>query len=115
MISTAKEGELVFEIKERDLHEIEFLLNQSTRGHHLLFDTERVAHILKTPTEELDFFKHNNLLRIQHLLSKLTAKKSLRDKKDYISSLDNEAFEILVRTYFHIVDNAILSSASTSH
>lgn len=105
----------MFEIKERDLHEIEFLLNQSTRGHHLLFDTDQVVDILKTPTEELDFFKQNNILRIQSLLSRLTSKKTLKDKRTYLKSLDREAFEILVRTYFHIVDNAILASSCVSH
>ena len=105
----------MIEIKERDLHEIEFFLNQSTRGHHLLFDRKQVADILKIPTEKIDFFKKNSLCRIQNLLTGLIAKKSLREKQVYLKSLDQEAFEILLRTYFHIVDNAVLASTSTVH
>ncbi len=103
------------EIKERDLHEIEFFLNQSTLGHHLLFERDEVAGILKTPTEKLDFFKKNSLPRIQNLLTGLISKKSLREKKHYLKSLDPEAFEILLRTYFHIVDNAVLASTKSIH
>ena len=105
----------MIDIKERDLHEIEFFLNQSTRGHHLLFDRKQVADILKTPTEKIDFFKKNSLGRIQNLLTGLIAKKSLEAKRNYLKSLDNEAFEILLRTYFHIVDNAVLASTKTVH
>ena len=105
----------MIEIKERDLHEIEFFLNQSTLGHHLLFERDQVADILKTPTEQLDFFKKNSLPRIQSLLTGLISKKSLREKKHYLKSLDPEAFEILLRTYFHIVDNAVLASAQSIH
>ena len=105
----------MIEIKERDLHEIEFFLNQSTRGHHLLFDRKEVADILKTPTEKINFFKRNSICRIQNLLTSLIAKKSLKAKRSYLESLDKEAFEILLRTYFHIVDNAVLSSTKTAH
>ena len=105
----------MIEIKERDLHEIEFFLNQSTLGHHLLFDREQVAGILKTPTEKLDFFKKNSLPRIQSLLTGLISKKSLKEKKHYLRSLDSEAFEIVLRTYFHIVDNAVLASTQSIH
>ena len=105
----------MIEIEERDLHEIEFCLNQSIRGHHLLFDSKKVADILKTPTEKIDFFRKNNLRKIQTLLTGLISKKSLTEKRNYLASLDNEAFEILLRTYFHIVDNAVLASTKTVH
>ena len=105
----------MIEIKERDLHEIEFFLNQSTLGHHLLFERKQVADILKTPTEKLDFFKKNSLHRIQSLLTGLISKKSLKEKKHYLRSLDSEAFEILLRTYFHIVDNAVLAATQSIH
>ena len=105
----------MIEIKERDLHEIEFFLNQSTKGHHLLFDRKKVVDILKTPTEKIDFFKKNDICKIQNLLTELIAKKSLQEKIKYLNSLDNEAFEIILRTYFHIVDNAVLASTQTVH
>ena len=90
-------------------------MNQSTRGHHLLFDRKKVVDILKTPTEKIDFFKKNNIYKIQNLLTELIAKKTLQEKIKYLNSLDNKAFEIILRTYFHIVDNAVLASTQTVH
>ena len=105
----------MIEIKERDLHEIEFFLNQSTLGHHLLFERKQVADIFKNTYRKTGFFKKNSLPRIQGLLTGLISKKSLREKKHYLRSLDPEAFEILLRTYFHIVDNAVLASTQSIH
>ena len=104
----------MIEIKEMDLHAMENFLNQSTRGYHLLFDRHQVAKILKTPTEKIDFFNNNRIPRIQSLMTGLISKKSLRGKRRYLESLDEKDFEILLRTYFHIVDNA-LANISNVH
>ncbi len=104
----------MIEIKEIDLHAMEIFLNQSTRGHHLLFDRHQVARILSTPTEQIDFFNNDSIPRIQSLMTGLISKKSLRGKRRYLQSLDEKDFEILLRTYFHIVDNA-LANISNIH
>ena len=106
---THQEVLTVIEIKEIDLHAMEDFLNQSTRGYHLLFDRHQVARILKTPTEEIDFFNNNRIPKIQSLMTGLISKKSLRGKRKYLESLDEKDFEILVRAYFHIVDNALVN------
>ena len=103
------------EITDRDLHEIEFFLNQSTRGHHLLFDRNQVVEILKTPTEKIDFFKDINLVQVQNLLQEFISVRSLQGKRRYLQSLDRKTFEILLRTYFHIVDSAVLAATDTVH
>ncbi len=97
------------------LEEIERLLTQSMNGIHVLFDNSTVAGILHKPTEELDFFNFDNLDRIQSLFTKFIEKSTLNEKQTFLNSLDNESFEILVRTYFHIVDNSILASNPPRH
>ncbi len=105
----------MLEIKQKDLHEIELLLNQSAKGHHFLFDHKKVIPILKTPTENIDFFSKNNIHKIQQLMTALLSKKSFQQKQCYLNSLDNRNFEIVVRTYFHIVDSAVLASVTRFH
>ena len=105
----------MLEIKQQDLREIELLLNQSTKGHHFLFDHRKVAQILKTPTESINFFNKNNIQRIQSLMTALLSKKSLQQKQCYLNSLDHQNFEIVVRTYFHIVDSAVMASLKNTH
>ncbi len=102
-------------LEEQSLDEIEQLLAQSLRGFHYLFDNGTIARILQKPTEELDFFSFDNMDRIQGLFTKLIGCKGIDEKRDFLRRLDAESFEILLRTYFHIVDSTILSSASFRH
>lgn len=105
----------MLEINKYDLSEIEMLLNQSVKGYHFLFDHKQVAKILKIPTEQMNFFHKDNIGRIQELLRELLSKKSFYQKQSYLNSLDTKNFEILVRTYFHILDSAVLASLKTTH
>lgn len=99
--------------KQTDLQiaELEKFLNQSIRGFHHLFDKEKITEILKTPTEELDFFTIENMETIQKLFNELIKKDTMQEKQAFIESLDERKFEILLRTYFHIVDSTMVSSA----
>ena len=108
-------GGTMLEIKKTDLDEIEMLLNQSAKGYHFLFDHKKVAQILKIPTENTDFFKKANIQRIQELLTGLLSKKSFHQKQTYLNSLDHRNFELLVRTYFCIVDSTVMASMKNVH
>lgn len=101
--------------KMPNLDEIERLLTQSMNGTHVLFDNATVASILQKPTEELDFFNFSKLDRIQSLFTKFVERPTLQDKRLFLENLDPESYEILVRTYFHIVDNSILAANRPRH
>ena len=103
-------------IERKQLKDIEFLFNQSTKGIHLLFeDNRKLAHILSVPTKEKSFFDSKNMHKIQEVFTGLISKKSLKEKQFYLNNLNSENFEILVRTYFHIVDNTILTQNKNIH
>lgn len=102
-------------IEDQNLEEIELILAQSLKGFHHLFDNNTIARVLRTPTEEMDFFTFENMDRIQALFSELIAKKGLSEKQDFLNRLDQESHEILLRTYFHIVENTLLSSGDLKH
>ncbi|MCB0349817.1 MAG: hypothetical protein KDD38_01460 [Bdellovibrionales bacterium] len=103
--------------KQSDLQiqELEKLLNQSIMGYHHLFDKEQIAHILKKPTEEIDFFTVENMDIIQKLFNDLIKKSTMQEKQAFIERLDEKNFEILLRTYFHIVESTLLSSEHMKH
>jgi hypothetical protein len=101
-------------ISDSHLDEIEHLLAQSMNGIHLLFDNETIARILKIPTEEKELFHNRNLDKIQVLFADFVQKETFHEKQEYLHSLDKESFELLLRTYFHIVDNSLLNE-STRH
>ncbi len=96
-------------ISDSHLDQIEHLLAQSMNGIHLLFDNETIARILRVPTEEKELFHLRNLDKIQDLFSQFVQKPTLFEKQAFLHSLDAASFELLLRTYFHIVDNSLAS------
>jgi len=100
---------------EVQIEDLEKLLNQSMRGFHHLFNKSRIAEILKTPTEEIDFFTTENMETIQKLFDDLMKKSSYQEKLAYIERLNDKNFEILLRTYFHIVDSTLMSQDAQKH
>ena len=103
-------------IEKKELQEIEFLFTQSTQGLHLLFDDmKQLTNILSTPTKEKSFFKSPNMEKIKELFQTLVSKKGFEEKQSFLKSLNSEHFEILVRAYFHIVDNTILTQKKMVH
>ena len=102
-------------ISDSHLDEIEYLLAQSMNGIHLLFDNETIARVLKTPTEEKVLFHNRNLDKIQGLFAEFVQQETFHQKQQFLSSLDNESFELLLRTYFHIVDNSLLAEEFNRH
>lgn len=102
-------------ISDQQLDQIEHLLEQSMNGIHILFDNKKVAEILRTPTEDLDLFNSTNLERIDRLFTDLVQRENLSSKQLFLENLDSESYEILLRTYFHIVDNTLRKSVSWKH
>lgn len=109
------QGRNVIQISSDKLQEIEYLLSQSLQGLHLLFDNKIIKKILAQPTEDIDFFNFENIKRVQNILSDFIAQKSLMEKEKFLKDLDKEGYELLVRTYFNIVDNAVLESTEFKH
>ncbi|HEX4925647.1 MAG TPA: hypothetical protein VFV50_16245, partial [Bdellovibrionales bacterium] len=102
-------------IDKSQLEQMEYLLAQSAQGFHLLFESGDVKRILSLPTESMDFFTFENLNRIQQILGDFLKKKSFMEKKLFLEKLDTESYELLVRSYFNIVDNAVMESTKLRH
>jgi len=103
------------QISESHLDQIEHILAQSMNGIHLLFDNRTLASILKTPTEDEELFAFQNLDRIQDLFSQLVQQESFEEKVEFLRTLDVAGFELIVRTYFHIVENSLFASTDVRH
>lgn len=102
-------------LSDHQLDQIEHLLQHSLNGLHILFDHHKVAEILKTPTENLDLFTPANLSKIDELFTGLVQKENLSLKRLYLENLDPQSFEMLLRAYFHIVDNTLRTTITWTH
>ena len=102
-------------IDKNQLEQVEYLFSQSAQGLHILFDNADIRRVLSQPTEELDFFTFENVDRIQKILSEFVGKSSLRAKMDFLEKLDQDTYDLLLRTYFNIVENSIFEQGSLKH
>lgn len=103
------------EIAQENLKQLEYLFAQSVQGVHLLFDNNSLAKILSTPSEDLNIFSFENLDKVQNLFLDFINRETLEEKRAFLDSLSNETYELLVRTYFNIVENAILEATDLKH
>jgi len=103
------------QLEEQNLAAIESLLSLSLRGIHQLFDHKDIAQILRTPTEELDFFSFENMTKVQALFLELIQCQSFEEKKDFLQKLDKNSYELVLRAYFHIVENTAMASTDLKH
>ena len=102
-------------LQEERLERMESLLKQSAMGIHILFDNKAIAQVMGQGKDDKDFFDFNKMKKVQDVMTELIAKKTYYDKVSYLKELDPEAFEMVVRTYFHIVENTVRASHTQSH
>jgi hypothetical protein len=109
-----KEARLAI-IEEKSLERMEALLSYSTLGVHVLFENSSIADALREVKDDKDFYDFKKMKKVQDVMTELIAKKSYVEKVDYLKSLDNEAYQMLVRAYFHIVENTIRATHEFPH
>lgn len=104
-----------FEEHFENLEQIEYLLFQSTQGIHFMFANQDIAKVLSQPLADQDFLTDDNMKKVQTLLSDFLDCKTLQAKQCYLDRLALPDFELLVRAYFHLVENTILAQTNTHH
>lgn len=100
---------------EKNLQEIEYLLAQSTRGLHILFDRNHIKRALQEPMNGNTDFDKEDRDRVQKLFANFIEKASLAEKEYFLISLPEEDREILIKAYFHIVENTIKKTMKLVH
>lgn len=118
----SQENEVIAETKSKattqelmQTAQIEYLIHQSTMGVHFLFSKKDVARVMMVPTDEREFFTLKNMERVQRLLTSFLEKPTLLAKERYLNSLGALERDLMVRAYFHLVENTILSNTGLKH
>jgi hypothetical protein len=102
-------------IEEKSLERMEALLSYSAKGVHVLFDNKSIADVLSQVTDDRDFYDFNKMKVVQDAMTELIAKRTFVEKVDYLKSLDPEAYQMVVRAYFHIVESTVRANHDLSH
>lgn len=103
-------------IEDKNIEQIEYLVQQSTQGLHFLFEKGAIVNALKKTEEEgFDFYTFENKNRVQGLLVQVIERASIREKQTFLESLSPEDHDLLIQAYFHLVENSILTNSKLKH
>ncbi|MBC7420297.1 MAG: hypothetical protein H7328_06165 [Bdellovibrio sp.] len=102
-------------LDEKAVDNLKSILTHSEHGIHVLFENSLISEVFKNNYSEDEFFEVENLKKVQDDLIKLLQFKSLNDKRDFISSLDQDSKHRIVRAYFYIIENNLRSSQKRPH
>lgn len=102
--------------QEKGLERMEALLRQSAQGIHILFDNETIATSLRRkPRDDRELLDFNKMKKIQEIMTELITKATYYEKVAYLHSLSEDSFDMLIRTYFHIVENTVRQANGPTH
>ena len=98
----------MFYVETDQLNEINFLFDLSQQGHHLLFDHEDVKMYMQIPMKDYYQLVDTNHEDVEALFEKFLSIPGIENKRDYFQSLHPKNQEVILKTYFSIVDNRMI-------
>jgi hypothetical protein len=101
----------VIHVDKDQLNQVEYLIEQSRQGNHVLFDNETLRKVLSPAT----LLNEEDAYAVEHHIERLIAEPSLAQKRAYLDGLDPSTFEKVVRTYFNIVENSLYEKLEVRH
>lgn len=102
-------------IEEKNLEKMESLLSHSAMGVHVLFENKSIADALREVKDDKDFYDFEKMKKVQDAMTELIAKKTYFEKIAFLRSLEMDTYHMVVRAYFHIVENTVRANHSFHH
>ncbi|MBI2605193.1 MAG: hypothetical protein HYW49_03835 [Deltaproteobacteria bacterium] len=102
-------------VNQKQLEQVEYLIEQSAKGFHVLFDNDVIREVFR----EFDEFPQPNPAKegneqIEKHIENLILQPTLVSKRAYLENLSPDVYVRVVRTYFSIVENNIFESLKFS-
>lgn len=96
-------------VDQKQLDQVEYLIQQSIQGHHVLFDNETLRRV---------FWCHRDVLSeekiaktgtsVEGLIEQMLVLPTLDQKREFLRKLDPNSFTKLIRGYFSIVESNLI-------
>lgn len=98
-------------VNQKQLDQVEYIIEQSTRGFHVLFDNTVIRKAFKNAKEKkLEAEDDSEEGAIEKHIENVILEPTLLAKKTYLENLPPKVFNRVVQTYFSIVENNIFES-----
>lgn len=101
--------------KGRAFRQVQYLIEQSRQGNHVLFAPEEIRCVLMKSSNQPQSLANavQEAMEVEPHLEKLLGLLSLDCKRAYLERLDRKTYEKVVKAYFNIVENSLLENGPT--
>lgn len=104
-------------VNQKQLDQVEYLIEQSCRGHHVLFDADIIRAAFGAAQIEIEVEEETEELETETTekhIENLILQPTLVSKRAYLENLNIETRDRVVRTYFSIVENNLFEALEFS-
>ena len=109
-------SQVTIQVSKTQLAHIEYLLEQSLRGNHLLFEPQDVRRAMsKRGRSGGAVLTEEQASAVEPIISQLLQEPTLQRKRALLESLDQRTYDTVIRTYFCIVENNLYEKTETPH
>lgn len=93
-------------VNQDQLDQVEYIIEQSARGYHILFDNDLIRRVYHSSVKDNDVATEDNA-EIEKHIENLILQPTLISKRAYLEKLSSQTLRRVVRSYFSIVENNI--------
>lgn len=105
-------GARLIYLSEDQLKEVEYLIEQSAQGNHVLFDPELIR---KALADSDQICGEEEGYSVEHHIERVMGLSSLPEKRAYLDALDPETLQAVIKTYLNIVENMLYEKSEVRH
>ena len=91
------------------MQEIQYIIQQSMNGYHVLFDNETIKRFCNIGKNDDDIFDEQKARTTEKLVEIFMSTPTINGRKIFFEGLPEEEKSLLIRTYFQIVENNVLA------
>lgn len=91
-------------VSQEQLDQVNYLLEQSARGNHILFDGRTIQRIAPRLGQQ---DRDERVEKAEALLEQMILRPTISGKKAFLEALDPSTYDDVARVYFNIVHNSV--------
>lgn len=100
-------------ISKSQMDQVQYLIDQSLQGNHVLFDHDSLKRVLRT--DSLRPMSEKEAFAVEHHIERMIGQPSLEHKRAYLETLDSRTYAWVVRAYFNIIENNLYENQEVRH
>jgi len=100
----------VIYITKEQAHNVKYLLEQAMQGNHILFDSNTLSRVMSETRATLEAS-----YGVEPHIEKVMSLATIPEQRAYLERFDPETFELVVKTYIHIVENTLFETKKNTH